>query len=452
MAPYDLILRAGSLVSGDGVAVSDIAIADGRIVAVEAEIAGQAREEFDATGLHLFPGVVDPHVHFNEPGRTEWEGWATGSRALAAGGGTTCCEMPLNALPPTIDGPAFDAKCDAAATQSVVDFALWGGLVPGNLDRLDELAARGVVGFKAFMSQSGTPDFEAADDLTLYEGMTRAARLGVIVAVHAENDTITSRLAQRAVAAGKTGVRDYLASRPIIAEVEAIGRAITFAEETGCALHVVHVSTGRGVAAVTAARARGVDVTCETCPHYLVFTEEDVEAIGALAKCAPPIRSAAERDALWQLLETGEIALIASDHSPAPPEMKQHDDVFQIWGGISGIQSTLPIMLSDGHHGRGLSLSRVAAVTATNAARRFRLPNKGRIAPGFDADLALVDLGADQTPRPDDLHDRHRQSPYAGRTFRGRVVRTLLRGETIYLNGAIVAKPVGRLVRPEHRT
>ncbi|MGH2560236.1 MAG: allantoinase [Thermomicrobiales bacterium] len=448
MNDFDIVLRGGAVVTDEYVVSTDVAIAGGRIVAVEPEITGTAHEEIDATGLHVFPGVVDPHVHFNEPGRTEWEGWATGSRAFAAGGGTTCIEMPLNALPPTIDGPSFDAKQDAAAAQSMTDFALWGGLVPGNLDRLDELAERGVVGFKAFMSQSGTPDFEAADDLTLYEGMARAARLGLIVAVHAESDIITSRLAMRAVATGRTNVRDYLASRPAIAELEAIGRAILFADETGCVLHIVHVSTGRGVALVTAARVRGVDVTCETCPHYLVFTEEDVEAIGALAKCAPPIRSAMERNALWRRLESGEIAIVASDHSPAPPAMKQSADFFQVWGGISGIQSTLPLMLSEGHHGRGLPLSRIAEVTAANAARRFRLPSKGRIAPSFDADLVLVKLSAEHTPRPDDLHDRHRHSPYVGRTLRGRVVRTLLRGTTIYQNGAFVSAPVGRFVRP----
>jgi allantoinase len=324
-------------------------------------------------------------------------------------------------------------------------------LVPGNLHRLEELAERGVVGFKAFMSRSGTPDFEAADDLTLYEGMARAAQLGLVVAVHAESDAITSRLAARAIREGRTGARDYLTSRPIVAEVEAIGRAILFAEETGCALHVVHVSTGRGVALVTAARMRGVDVTCETCPHYLVWTEEDVEAIGALAKCAPPIRSAAEQAALWRGLTSGEIAMVASDHSPAPPVAKQHPDFFQVWGGISGVQSTLPVMLTDGYHRRGLPLPMLAAACASNAARRFRLAAKGRIALGCDADLVLVDLDAEHILRRDDLLDRHRHNPYVGRSCRGRVVRTILRGRTTALHGEIVAEPCGRLVRPSPR-
>ncbi|GIW04085.1 MAG: hypothetical protein KatS3mg059_0705 [Thermomicrobiales bacterium] len=235
MAPlYDLVIRAGQVVTEAGVGRADIAVSDGRIVALEPEIAGTAREEIDAHGLHIFPGVIDAHVHFNEPGRADWEGWAHGTRALAAGGGTCCFEMPLNAHPPTLDAASFDAKRTAAEAAAVTDFALWGGLTPDNLDRLEELAARGVVGLKAFMSQSGIPDFPAADDLTLLDGMRIAARLGLIVAVHAENDTLTSRLAARAIQEGRTGFRDYLASRPAIAEVEAIARAILFAGETGC--------------------------------------------------------------------------------------------------------------------------------------------------------------------------------------------------------------------------
>src|SRR5579885_1790017 len=247
MSQYDLIIRGGMLVSAEAKTQSDLAISDGCVAACAPEIEGSATEEIDAHGLHIFPGVIDAHVHFNEPGRTEWEGFATGTRALAAGGATACIEMPLNAHPPTIDGPSFDLKVAAARASAVVDFALWGGIVPGNLAQLDELAARGVIGFKAFMSASGIDDFAASDDLTLYEGMARAAQLRRIVAVHAENDAITRELAARAQAEGRTGIRDYLASRPVVAELEAISRAILFAAETGCALHIVHVSTGRGV-------------------------------------------------------------------------------------------------------------------------------------------------------------------------------------------------------------
>src|SRR5690349_5806184 len=224
--PYELIIRGGTLVAETGIQIGDLGIAGGRIVTIAPEIREYAPVELIATGYHVFPGLIDAHVHFNEPGRAEWEGFATGTRALAMGGITTFVDMPLNAHPPTVDAAAFDAKLAAAQGTSMVDFAFWGGLVPGNLDRLDELEARGVIGFKAFMANSGIEDFDAVDDLTLYEGMARAACLGLPVAVHAENDALTGLLARRAVAAGRTSARDYLASRPVIAELEAISRAI----------------------------------------------------------------------------------------------------------------------------------------------------------------------------------------------------------------------------------
>ncbi|HEX6797041.1 MAG TPA: allantoinase [Ktedonobacterales bacterium] len=448
MPSYDLLIRHGAVAFEDGVRPADLGIAEGRIAAIEPELPGDAREALDATGLHVFPGVIDAHLHFNDPGRAEWEGFATGTRALAAGGTTLFYDMPLNAHPPTVTAAAFDAKLAAAQSSALVDFAFWGGIIPGNLDTLDELAARGVVGYKAFMSNSGIEDFPASDDLTLYEGMARAARLGRIVAVHAESDALTSCLAARAVAEGHTTARDYLASRPVVAELEAISRAILFAQETGCPLHIVHVSTGRGVALVAEARTRGVDVTCETCPHYLVLTGEDVERIGALAKCAPPLRSQADQDDLWRRVSSGEVAFIASDHSPAPPEMKQGGDFFAIWGGISGCQHLLGLVLDAGHFERQLPLPQLATLLAANPARRFAIPRKGRIAPGYDADLALVDLAGTTTITSDALHYRHRHTPYAGRTLRGRVVRTLVRGQTVYADGQFADAPVGRLVTP----
>jgi allantoinase len=449
MSEFDTLLRRGDFITGEGVLpATDIGVAEGRIAAIGPDLAGSAREEIDCAGLHIFPGVIDAHVHFNEPGRTEWEGFATGSRALAAGGATMCIEMPLNAHPPTLDAASFDLKLAAASTISMVDFALWGGLVPGNVERMNELAARGVVGFKAFMSASGIDDFSAADDLTLYDGMARAAKLDRIVAVHAENDTITRELATRAIAEGRTGVRGYLASRPVVAELEAISRAILFAQETGCALHIVHVSTGRGVALVAEARAHGVNVSCETCPHYLVFTEEDVEAIGALAKCAPPIRSATEREALWSYLADGTLPMVASDHSPAPAAMKTDANFFRVWGGISGCQSLLPLLLTHGHVERDLPLATIARATAEYVAARFRLPGKGRIEVGSDADLALVALEDETVLQSTDLFYRQQHSPYVGRRLRGRVARTMVRGVTVYHDGKIVSNPIGRLITP----
>jgi allantoinase len=395
--PSDLVIRAAAGVDGD------VAVENGRIAAIGDGLSG--REEVDAGGLHVLPGAVDAHVHFNEPGRTHWEGWATGSRALLAGGATTCVEMPLNAHPPTLDGAAFDAKVEAASASSVVDFALWGGLTPLNLDRLEELAERGVVGFKAFMCDSGIDDFPAADDDTLHAGMATAAALGLPVAVHAERPARLRR-------PDGTDWRAWVASRPVEAELEAIETAIALAADTGCDLHVVHVSSAAGIELVR--RADGV--TCETCPHYLTLAEDDLETLGTRAKCAPPLRPRHGVDALWRAVTAGHVDLVASDHSPCPPDMKAGDFI-AAWGGIAGAQATLGLLLER------LAPEQVAALTSTNPAARFKLA-KGGLEPGADADLVLVDLRDRAVP---ELQDRHKLSPYAGRPL-PRIVRTWLRG------------------------
>jgi allantoinase len=435
----DLVIRGGMAVTPEGLVRADIAIEGGVIAKVAAELPGAPRE-IDARGLTVLPGAIDAHLHFNEPGRTEWEGAATGSRALASGGGTLFFDMPLNSSPCTVGPSEFDAKRAALEQSSITDFGLWGGIVPGNRGAMAELAARGVIGFKAFMADSGLDEFPRADDLTLHEAMREAARLGLPVAVHAEDNELVRALASRALAQGRTGVRDYLDSRPILAEVAAIERAALLARETGARLYIVHVSSGRGVAAALQARARGVDITVETCAHYLYLTEADMERIGAAAKCAPPLRPDSEREALWASLLAGQVDVVSSDHSPAPPALKQDANFFRIWGGIAGVESTRAVL------GERAPIDLLARLTAENPARYFGVARKGRIAAGCDADLALVDYAASFTLERERLFQRHRLSPYAGARFRGLVRRTVARGETIYLDGAIVEARRAKMV------
>ena len=452
--PYDLLIRNGSVVTNG---VADVAVVGGTIVEVGPDLPGDAAETVDATGLHVLPGAVDPHVHFNDPGRADWEGWETGSNAAAAGGTACVFDMPLNASPPTLDGRSFDLKFEIANLKSRVDFALWGGLTPGNLDRMAELAGRGVVGFKAFMSASGIDDFERAGDDALLDGMRQAASLGLPVAVHAEDEATCAALTSAARREGRRGVADYLASRPVAAEVDAIRRAAAMAREAGCALHVVHVSSPQGVAAIADARAAGADVTCETCPHYLLLDAGDAVRLGVAAKCAPPLRPVGTVAGLWDRLAAGEIDWVATDHSPAPASMKRHDpadpahdDFFAAWGGVAGVQSLLPSLLACGSS-HGLSLPDVARLTSGAAAGRFGIGGKGRIAPGFDADLALVDPAAARPLARGDLLDRHKLSPFVGLPVGGIVRRTLVRGRTVFEGGRVVGGPAGRLVTPGPR-
>ena len=449
MPDYDLVLRHASLVLTDRVDQADLGISEGRITAIGPALRGSVGEEIDASQLHVFPGVIDAHVHFNEPGRADWEGLDTGSRAVAAGGGTCFFDMPLNSTPPVLDGASFDAKRTAAEAKSVVDFALWGGLTPINLDHLEELRDRGVIGFKAFMSNSGIDDFPRADLNTLKAGMKEAARLGLLVATHAESEEMTGALAEKRRSQGRTSIRDYLDSRPIAAEVEAIDEACCLAGETGCALHVVHVSSLEGLERIEHFRASGVNVTAETCPHYLVLSEDDVLALGAVAKCAPPLRSAADRDRLRAAAWQGRIDTLGSDHSPAPPELKTSADFFKVWGGVGGAQHLFPLILDAYLRDQKTNWPLLADLLATGIAERFNLPpDYGRVAVGAAANLALVDLAGEDSIDIARLHYRHPLTPYAGRKLRGRVVQTLIRGQTAARDGQATGASAGRLVIP----
>lgn len=432
----DTVIRNGTVVLKDEVIVADIAIRNGKIVGIGHSLSVESASIIDASGLIIMPGMIDAHVHLNEPGLGSWEGFETGSAALAAGGCTTYIDMPLNGIPPTVTLEALKQKLEAAEGKSSVDYALWGGLVPGKLDQIERLHEAGVIGFKAFMSSPGDPSedaFREVDDYTLYEGMKQIAAVGKVLALHAESEPIVSRLGKELLAAGRNTVKDYVVSRPILAELEAINRALFYGEQTGCALHFVHISSDAGVQVITEAKARGINVTVETCPHYLKLTSISMEEKGAIAKCAPPLRSKEVQEKLWDAVAAGQIDMIASDHSPCPEELKLGDHFFDVWGGIAGAQSSLEIMVGEGHIKRGIALPSLARMLSYGPAKRFGLlERKGEIRIGLDADLALIDLNRTYTLERAHLLHKHKHSPYIGEEMHCKIVTTYVRGRKVY--------------------
>lgn len=428
-----MVVRNGKVLTPRGFELLDLRVAEGRIVEISGNLDDDANV-LDAGGMWVLPGVVDSHVHFNEPGREHWEGFATGAAALAAGGGTSFIDMPLNAAPPTIDRESFEAKKRAGEVSSVLDFALWGGLIPGNANRLPELAECGVVGFKAFLIDSGTADFPGVDRATLREGMKIAADLRLPVAVHAEDPEIIAAKTQEIRAAGGRDARAWFDSRPIESEVRAVEMAIETARDTGCALHVVHLSAPVAVDLVVDARREGLDITCEACPHHLLMSEQAMLEHGAVAKCAPPLRADAVRAELWNLLLRGKIDCVGSDHSPAPPEMKMGDDLFEMWGGIMGAQHGFVALLDAVLDAAPDRLPEIWEKLSRVPAARFGIGDrKGRLEPGCDADFILVRREEPREIAADELLYRHKTSPYVGRSLRTRVVKTFRRGEEVGL-------------------
>jgi len=448
----DLVVRGGKLVTPDGIVRADLAVRRGRIVKIAPAIADAAVATLDATGRYVFPGIVDAHVHFNEPGRADWEGLATGSAALAAGGGTCFFDMPLNSEPPVLDAAALRTKRALAEEKSCVDFALWGGLTPGNLDKLAGLRDAGAIGLKAFMCDSGIDSFPRVDATALKEGMKRAAKLDLLVAVHAEDDALAAKLTAEQKAKGRTDAKAWLASRPVEVELAAIRTALELAGETGCALHVVHVSSPEGIALIDEARAQRVDVTAETCPHYLLLNDKDVARLGAIAKCAPPLRDEKRRLALWADLRAGRIQTVGSDHSPSRPEMKDSANLFAVWGGIAGVQNGFELLFSECAKTAEKDLPILAAVLARNVARRFRIDaRKGELAEGRDADFSLLKYGTEHEIEADSLWTRHRISAYVGRRSKVRVTHTYVRGCAVYADGRLTNLPQpGQFLAP-HR-
>jgi allantoinase len=419
----NLVVRGRRVVLPRGERPAAVHTEDGRITAVtdfdDAPAGAVTLPDHEV----LLPGVVDTHVHVNEPGRTEWEGFATATRAAAAGGVTTIVDMPLNSIPPTTTVEALHVKREVAAGQVGVDVAFWGGAVPGNAGQLRSLHEAGVVGFKCFLSDSGVPEFPPLDDAGLREALAELARFDGLLIAHAEDAGVIE------AAPDPTGesYAGFVASRPPEAETGAISRLVEAARDTGARVHVVHLAAADALPVLRQARADGVRITVETCPHYLSFAAEGVPDGATAFKCCPPIRERRHQDALWAALQDGDVDLVVSDHSPSTPDLKRlHDGDFGLaWGGIAGLQVSLPVVWT-GARERGIPLVEVVRWMSAAPARLAGLPAKGGIAVGKDADLVAFDPGERFTVGR--LEHRNPLTPYAGLELRGVVRRTWLRG------------------------
>jgi allantoinase len=439
MAEYELAIRARRAVTPEGVRPVAVAVRDGRIAAV-----ASPATVLDAVTTHelppeqvLLPGLVDTHVHVNEPGRTGWEGFASATRAAAAGGVTTLIDMPLNSVPPTVTTRALAAKRAAASRSAWVDVGFWGGAVPAGLDALAGLHAEGVFGFKAFLTDSGVPEFPPLAPAGLSAALRRTAALGALLIVHAEDPAV---LAKAPAPAGRS-YQSFLSSRPAEAEDAAIAALLEGARRHRARVHILHLASATALPLIAAAKAAGVTVSAETCPHYLTFRAEDVPDGGTEYKCCPPIRDAWHSERLWAALADGVIDIVVSDHSPCPPALKQREtgDFGAAWGGIASLQLGLPAVWT-GAHRRGYGLSDVVRWMASGPARLAGLAGKGTIAEGGDADLVAFADAGQFTVDPALLHHRHPVTPYAGRTLTGTVHRTWLRGILVG------ESPAGRLL------
>ena len=427
---HQLVIRAKRAVFPDGIRPAVVVVDDERITALlEDGAAVEAREEIVVPDDQvLMPGLVDSHVHVNEPGRTPWEGYESATRAGLAGGITTILDMPLNSSPPTTTVDNLDAKEEAAQGKLSVDVGFWGGAVPGNIDQMAPLWDKGVFGFKCFTAHSGIDEYGYLGYEGVKEVLAKLAELDAVLIVHAEDSRILAEAPQDITDQYAT----FLASRPRAAENTAIEQVLAAARETGARVHILHLSSAEALPAIRAAKQEGVKVTVETCPHYLTFASELIPDGATEYKCCPPLREDDNRRALWEGLKDGTIDHIASDHSPCTVDLKVKDtgDFGKAWGGVASVQLGLPAVWTAGEE-FGIELSDIARWLAANPCASFRVPGKGSIAVGNDADFAVVAPEETFVVDVEDLEHKNKISPYQGRTLRGVVKRTVLRGRTV---------------------
>lgn len=449
MSATELVIRGRRVVTPGGIRAASVHVAEGRIVAVaDHDAAPAGATVVDAGDAVVMPGVVDTHVHVNEPGRTEWEGFRTATQAAAAGGTTSLVDMPLNCIPATTTLAALRTKQREAAGQLWIDVGFWGGVVPGNASELAAMAEHGAIGFKCFLTPSGVEEFGYVQEHELHPAMRELARIRSTLLVHAEmpGPIEAAELDLARTLADPRRYATYLASRPRAAENDAVALLVRLCGDTGARTHVVHHASSDALPLIAWARAAGLPLSAETCPHYLSFAAEDIPDGATAFKCAPPIRERENRELLWQALRDGVLDLVASDHSPCSPSLKHQElgDFQQAWGGISGLQLALSVVWTEAR-ARGFTIADVVRwMCAAPAALAGIAGRKGRLAAGADADIVIFDDQATAVVEPARVLHRHKVTPYAGRTLHGVVRSTYLRGQRIWHDGALEGPPRGQ--------
>jgi allantoinase len=448
MHPVELVIRGRRVVTEHGIEPASVHVTRSYISSISIyEDVPAGAELIEAFDSIVMPGLVDTHVHVNEPGRSDWEGFQTATRAAAAGGVTTIVDMPLNSIPATTTLHGFQTKLEAARDKLHVDVAFWGGVVPGNTPEFAKLWDAGVVGFKCFLIHSGVDEFPNVTEDELRGAMPELARLGALLIVHAELPGPVEACCQSMAGGPSRSYKTFLNSRPREAENEAVALMIRLCRETGCRVHIVHHSSADALPMLRNAKRFGLPITAETCPHYLHFAAEDIRDGATEFKCCPPIREQENREKLWDALKDGTIDFVVSDHSPCPPDMKlrEQGDFVKAWGGISSLQLRLPIMWTDAS-ARGCTIQDLAKWLCREPARQVGLHNlKGAIKDGYDADIVIWDSEREFKVEPTALHHRHKLSPYNGEVLRGVVEKTFVRGRMVYDGGEFFG-PYGQIV------
>ena len=451
MHPPELVIRGRRVVTEHSVAPASVHITRGYIssISIYEDVPSGCEVIEAAPESIVMPGLVDTHVHVNEPGRTEWEGFETATRAAAAGGVTTIVDMPLNSIPATTTLAGLNEKLAAAEGKLSVDVGFWGGVVPGNTDQLAKLWKAGVVGFKCFLIHSGVDEFPNVTEADLRAAMPELARLGAPLIVHAEVPGPVEACCHTISGASSSSYKTFLRSRPRAAEDQAVALMIKLARDTGCRIHIVHHSSADALEMLRRAKSSGLPLTVETCPHYLHFAAEDISDGATEFKCCPPIRERENREQLWEALRDGTIDFIVSDHSPCPPEMKlrAQGDFMNAWGGISSLQLRLPIIWTEAQ-ARGFTIEQIVRWLCTRPARQVGFDVlKGSIKEGADADIVIWNPDKEFRVAPETIHHRHKLTPYAGEVLQGVVEKTFLRGQMVYDGGEFLEGLGRKLLR-----